>query len=423
MSRRDPFLDVVRVLAIVLVVFQHWLVPVLGWTGTELTTGNAYATPGWWVLTWVGQVMPLVFFAGGAANLLSLRSHRARGGQDKEWLSSRVHRLAIPMLPLVALWLVVPHLLLVLGVPQQPLDIGSAVVGQLLWFVAVYLVAILVTPLMIKAQERYGLRVFAALAGAALLVDVVRFGGLDIAGFLNAVFVWLAVHQLGFHYAKNPPSTGGALAVAAGGFGLTALMVSFGPYPLSMVGMPGAPVSNAGPPTACLIALGVGQIGLVLLARPLIRKLVTRPAAARVLTWVGARSMSLYLWHMSAMVAVAGVWTIGLGYSTPGPGSFAWFLVLPVWIGSCAAVLYGLLRAFGRFEAQAPGPLVIQPPAVQVMIGTALIAAGTLGVAATGFAPGTALVSTGAAVWGALVLSGLLAVRYRLPAVSIVRNA
>ncbi|ALG06904.1 acyltransferase family protein [Kibdelosporangium phytohabitans] len=423
MSKRDPFLDVVRVLAILLVVFQHWLVPVLGWNGTELTTGNAYATPGWWALTWVGQVMPLVFFAGGAANLLSLRSHRGRGGSVRDWLSSRVHRLAVPMLPLIGVWLLLPHLLTVLDVPLQPLNIGSAVVGQLLWFMAVYLAAILVTPWLVQAEERYGLRVFAALAGAAVLVDVLRFSGVPMAGFLNAVFVWLAVHQLGFHYAKNPPSMRAAGAMAAAGFGLTALMVAFGPYPLSMIGMPGAPVSNAGPPTACLITLGIGQIGLVLLARPLIRSLVARPAAATVLTWVGARSMSLYLWHMSAMVAVAGVWTIGLGYSTPAPGSVLWFAVLPLWIGSCAAVLYGLLRAFGRFEASAPGPLTLQPPTLQVMLGTAVIAAGTLGIAATGFAPGDGVVPAGAAVWSAIVLSGLLAVRYRLPSVSVVRNA
>ncbi|MET0134145.1 MAG: acyltransferase [Kibdelosporangium sp.] len=411
----------VRVLAITLVVFQHWLVPVLGWTGSELTTGNAYATPGWWVLTWVGQVMPLVFFAGGAANFLSLRAHRGRGGADRDWLSARVHRLAVPLLPLIGVWLLLPHLLAMLDVPHQPLEIGGAVVGQLLWFMAVYLAAILATPLMIKAQERYGMRVFAALGGAALLVDLVRFEGLGFAGFLNAVFVWFAVHQLGFHYAQNPPSMRGAAAMAVGGFGLTALMVSFGPYPLSMVGMPGAPVSNAGPPTACLIALGIGQVGLVLLARPLIRSLVARPAAAKVLTWVGARSMSLYLWHMTAMVAIAGVWTLGLGYHTPTPGSLGWFLVTPLWIASCAAVLYALLRAFGRFEANAPGPLLAQPAMPQVMIGTALIAAGTLGIAATGFHAGDAF--SGASYWGTVVLCGLAAVRYRLPAISVVRQA
>ncbi|MEV4320474.1 acyltransferase [Actinocrispum sp. NPDC049592] len=414
----------VRVLAIVLVVFQHWLVPVLGWTGTELTTGNAYATPGWWVLTWVGQVMPLVFFAGGAANLLSLRSHRGRGGTVGEWVSSRVHRLAIPLLPLIALWLPLPHLLASLGVPEQPLGIGAAVVGQLLWFLAVYVAVILATPVMLKAHERYGLRVVAGLAAVALLVDAVRFAGIGMAGFLNALVVWLAVHQLGFHYAAGKPVTrAGAAGLAVGGFGLTALMVAFGPYPLSMVGMPGAPVSNAGPPTTCLITLGVGQIGLVLLARPLIRALAARPRAAKVLTWVGARSMSLYLWHMSAMVAMAGVWTIGFGYSTPAPGSLAWFAVVPLWIGSCAAVLYGLLRAFGRFEAHAPGPLAIQPHAVQVAIGAAMVAAGTLGVAATGFFPGNNTVSTTAAVWGAVVLSGLAVTRYRLPQISLVRQA
>jgi peptidoglycan/LPS O-acetylase OafA/YrhL len=423
-SRRDPFLDVVRVLAIVLVVFQHWLVPVLGWTGTELTTGNAYATPGWWVLTWVGQVMPLVFFAGGAANLLSLRTHRARGGSDRDWLSSRLHRLAVPLLPLIAVWIPLPHLLAVLEVPVQPLGIGGAVVGQLLWFMAVYLAAILLTPLLLRAHEKHGLRVFIVLVAASVLIDLVRFGGFGMAGYLNAVFVWLAVHQLGFHYAAGRPvSTRGAAALAVGGFGVTALMVSFGPYPLSMVGMPGAPVSNAGPPTTCLIALGAGQIGLVLLARPLIRALVARPKAARALSWVGARSISLYLWHMSAMVAVAGVWTIGFGYSTPTPGSLGWFAVLPLWIGSCAAVLYGLLRAFGRFEANAPSPLPLQPPMPQVMLGTVLVAAGTLGIAATGFGPGGSLLSSATGVWAAIVLSGLAAARYQLPAVSLARQA
>jgi peptidoglycan/LPS O-acetylase OafA/YrhL len=200
-------------------------------------------------------------------------------------------------------------------------------------------------------------------------------------------------------------------------------MVAFGPYPLSMVGMPGAPVSNAGPPTTALITLGVGQIGLVLLARPYIRALAARPRAAKVLTWVGARSMSLYLWHMSAMVAMAGVWTIGFGYSTPTPGSLGWFAVLPLWIGSCAVVLYGLLRAFGRFEAHAPGPLAIQPHTVQVALGAAMVAIGTLGVAATGFFPGHATMSTTAAVWGLVVLSGLAVTRYRLPQISLVRQA
>src|SRR4051812_31795641 len=65
---RDPFIDLLRVFGMALVVLQHWTIPVLAFDGTRLTTGNALATPGVWVVTWISQVMPLVFFAGGAAN-------------------------------------------------------------------------------------------------------------------------------------------------------------------------------------------------------------------------------------------------------------------------------------------------------------------------------------------------------------------
>src|SRR3569833_692017 len=70
---RDRFLDVVRAGAILADIAQHWVMPELSYSGGTLATGNALATPGWWVVTWLSQVMPLVFFAGGAANLLSYR--------------------------------------------------------------------------------------------------------------------------------------------------------------------------------------------------------------------------------------------------------------------------------------------------------------------------------------------------------------
>ncbi|MEU0572802.1 hypothetical protein ABZ297_46380, partial [Nonomuraea sp. NPDC005983] len=64
---RDPFIDLLRVFGMALVVLQHWTIPVLTYQDGRLGTGNALATPGVWVVTWISQVMPLVFFAGGAA--------------------------------------------------------------------------------------------------------------------------------------------------------------------------------------------------------------------------------------------------------------------------------------------------------------------------------------------------------------------
>lgn len=182
---RDPFLDVLRVLGMAAVVFQHWTIPVLSFDGSRLTTGNALSTPGVWVVTWLSQVMPLVFFAGGAANAISF----GRAGHDgPQWLVVRLRRLAWPLLPLAAVWLPLPHLLLMLGGPAQPLEVGAGLTGQLLWFLVVYLIAVAATPYMLRLHAGHGLRVPVALAAGAALTDVVRFS----AGFEALGYLWLA---------------------------------------------------------------------------------------------------------------------------------------------------------------------------------------------------------------------------------------
>ncbi|HJQ45888.1 MAG TPA: acyltransferase [Amycolatopsis sp.] len=396
-GRRDTFLDVIRAGAIVAVVGQHWLMPVLSYSDGRIATGNALATPGWALFTWLSQVMPLVFFAGGAANLISLR----RAQSTRDWLSSRITRLLMPVLPLAAVWLGVPVLLRDLGVPDQPLQVAGAIAGQLLWFLAVYLVTILATPLLAVAHRRWGLAVPAVFAGLAVLVDVVRFTGFGPFGYLNALLVWPAVHQLGFHYVDGRFTRRAAVPMLVGGFGVTALLVACGPYPASMIGMPGAPVSNMSPPTAVLLSLAVGQIGLMLLLRPYLTAFAARPAAGKALSWLGSRFMSVYLWHMPALIAVAGVTVLGLGYATPEPGSLRWFAAAPGWLALAAAVLIALLRVFGRFETRRfPASAATTP---QLVTAGLLGSAGLLGLAALGFtADGASL------PWAALVLAGVV---------------
>lgn len=295
---RDRFLDVVRAGAILAVIAQHWVMPVLSYSGGQLATGNALATPGWWVVTWLSQVMPLVFFAGGAANLISLR----RADSPRQWLAARIRRLMVPVLPLLAVWLVVPDFLRGLGIPPQPLQVASAIAAQLLWFLAVYVLVVLLTPVMVAAHRRWGLKVPLVMAVAGVLVDVARFNDLGYIGYANAIFVWVAVHQLGFHYVEGRLGSltrRGALTLSAAGFGVTALMVAFGPYPASMIGMPGAPVSNMSPPTVLLAFLAVGQIGLLLAFRPQLNALAERPGVGTALSWLGARFMTVYLWHIA----------------------------------------------------------------------------------------------------------------------------
>nr|BFE80752.1 hypothetical protein GCM10020093_033530 [Planobispora longispora] len=140
---------------------------------------------------------------------------------------------------------------------------AARLAGQLLWFLAIYLVAVAATPLMLRLNAAYGWRVPAALTAGAVAVDAVRFAsGLEVAGFPNIVLVWLAVHQLGFLYADGRLRR--PWAMAAAGYGAAVLLVTDGPYPGSMIGMPGAAMSNMAPPTVALLAVAFGQIGLAL---------------------------------------------------------------------------------------------------------------------------------------------------------------
>ncbi|MFF2010183.1 acyltransferase [Streptomyces sp. NPDC058195] len=408
---RDPFIDIIRALCVLAVISQHWLMPVLAYENGRLSTGNALASPGWWIVTWLTQVMPMVFFAGGAANFYSFRSVTS----VPEWLRSRIARLLVPVVPLAGVWLLLPHLLTGAGVPRQPVMLAGKIAGQLLWFLAVYVLVVAVTPLMFRWYRRHGWRVLGVLAACAVAVDVLRFQAGPAVGFVNALFVWLAVHQLGFHYADGGLRMRrgwAAPALAAAGFGLTAAAVFFGPYPASMIGMPGAPVSNMSPPTAVMLSLAAGQLGLWLALRPLITRCAGRPRVTAVLHWCGARFMTLYLWHMPALVMTAGIAVVGFGFATPAPGSPMWFAVAPVWVGTAGFFLMCFTRVFGRFEFRrrpSVSGVVARTSPGRVAVAAVLSAAGLLGLAAQGFvSPGSVPTPV---LWVLLVLVALFAAR------------
>jgi hypothetical protein len=402
---RDPFIDLLRVGAILIVVLGHWIMPVFDWRHGTLSVGNSLSAPGWWVFTWLGQVMPVFFFAGGAANYHSYGAELRRGSSARTWLVARLRRLIVPAVPMVAVWLVAPSLLRGFGLPAQSVALAAGVVGQLLWFLAVYLLTIAAAPAMHAAARRWGLVVPVVLGLGAFGVDALRFHGVPLVGYVNELLVWLAIAQLGIGYAAGQLdrlSRRGAVALGCTSVGVTVLLVLFGPYPASMVGLPGQAVSNMSPATACLLTLGVGQIGILLALRNRLVQLAKRPLPTKVLRAVAPRCMTLYLWHMSAMMLVAGIAVLGFGYATPTPGDPAWLVATSLWVAALATTLYLLIRAFGRFEQL---PLYGRTPSGR-RLATAfgLTVAGLCGISLFGFAdlarslPSTAAVLIGLAL-------------------------
>ena len=398
-THRDGFIDVLRVAAIVAVVAQHWLMPVLSYDDGRLSAGNALATDGAWIVTWVSQVMPLVFFAGGAAAAISLRRRYVRFGPgaatSSAWLADRVRRLSRPVAPLAAVWLPLPHVLATLGVPVQPVAAGAQVAGQLLWFLAAYVLVTALSAPALRAHERWRGAEIVFLAAGAVAVDTVRFlvGGTDgssadVLGYVNVVFVWAAIYQAGIMYASGGlDRVRGPVAwwTAAAGYGVAVLMVVTGPYPASMIGMPGAPMSNMNPPTAVLLAIAVGQLGIALALRHAIVTWASSAPVAHAISVLSRRLMTIYVWHTPALVVVAGIAVVGLGIDTPAPFSQAWREQMGWWLLSLFAVLAILTQVFGRFEHPPAAALNSNPS--RVAAASVLVGGGLLTLTLAGFSP------------------------------------
>lgn len=359
---RDRYVDLLRVASLGTVVLGHWLMAAVSTDGI----GNLLAlVPGLQVLTWGLQVMPVFFFVGGFSHALSYRSLARRssgstrttsagGSLYAAFLRARLRRLLRPTLVFVLVWAAAALAVQLAGRGAGGLT-GAALrlVTQPLWFIGIYLAMVACTPPLLKLHERYGWAAFAAPAAAAAAVDVLRFAaGVPYVEFLNFAFVWLAVHQLGFLRADGRIRRPAALAAA--GLAGAVLLVAHGPYPLSMVGMPGEKVSNMAPPTLALLAHGTWLVGAVqLLAGPATAWLA-RPRVWRGVVAANGIAMTAFLWHLTAMLAVYAA-QLALGVPLPEPATAAWWTQVPVRILLAAALTGVLVALFRRFEAPGPG--------------------------------------------------------------------
>ena len=383
-ASRNRVVDVLRALAITVVVLGHWLIAAVVIRDGEVVPNAVLNIAPWsHPLTWVFQVMPVFFLVGGYANALSWRSARAAGTPYAGWLRARLTRLGAPVVPLLATWLVLATSAYSLGVPGSTLRLASQVALVPTWFLAAYILVVMVAPATLALWERWRWWSVLAGLGLSLAVDAVSIGtGEVLVGFANYLVAWATVHQLGYAWVD------GALAsrlrrVALAGVGLAGLVLAVwvGPYPLSMIGVDGADLNNSYPTRVTMLLLGMLQGGVILLAeRPLARMLEGRRLWLATIA-VNARIMTLYLWHLTTMVLVLGLSLLlggfGLGWE---PLSAGWWATRPLWIGVLAVVVLGFVALLGRFET--PRREERPPPPVWVAILAGVLTCGGLAVMA-----------------------------------------
>jgi acyltransferase-like protein len=387
-TTRDRYVDLLRVGSLGVVVLGHWLMAVVvtGPDGAVHTTNLLAILPSLQPLTWLLQVMPVFFFVGGFSHATACASVRRRGGRYADFVRSRAGRLLRPTAVFVAVWLALAVLIELAGADRGVLRIATRVVAQPLWFVGVYLGIVALAPAMLRLHQRCGRwapAVPVALVAAAGLVDVARFAyGVPLIGYLNLAFVWLAVHQAGFLYADGRLGRRIAPALALGGLAAAVLLTTVGPYPTSMVGMPGEKVSNMSPPTLALAACATWLIGLVLVLRGPVTRWLARPGVWRGVVTANGLAMTAFLWHLTAMFAAT---ALTMGLPQPAVGSGTWWLMRPLWIGGLLALTAALVLAFRRADRPRAASVSGSSRSGLAAFGMALCTVGVLGFSAVGF--------------------------------------
>jgi hypothetical protein len=353
---RNRLVDFLRAASILAVISGHWLLSAPYAVDGVLIRGNMLELASFsrW-LSWVFQVMPIFFLVGGYANGVSWQAARNKGKSYASWLDSRMRRLILPVLPLIVAWVALAPAGRLLGIDPEFVQAASQIALVPIWFLAIYTVIILFVPLTHAAWRRFGFASFLVPALLAVVNDALFFRGFPALGWFNYLFIWTAVHQLGFAWLDGRlPSPATRFSFGCLGLGLLIALTVFGPYPVEMISMPGAEFSNTLPPKLPLLALAVAQAGFVLAAEGPLRRWLKRATPWTGTVLLNGMIMTIYLWHSTAMIlmiAAAGVFGfIGLD---PRPGTGDWWLLRPPWLLAYALALAVLVPLAARFERSA----------------------------------------------------------------------
>ena len=346
---RDRAVDALRALAILGVVLGHWLVTALVADGGALRAASPLRPMPWLApISWVFQTLAVFFLVGGHVATKSHASARARGTTYGQWLRARLSRLLRPVTAVLTLWAVTTVCLLASGADLGTVHTLVKLALSPLWFLVVFAGLTAATPLLTRVNPLWPLAV-------VLHVDVIRFGlgGPAWLGWVNVAAGWLVPYALGAAWTRGELERRRAGWVLFGcGAVATVVLVAWGGYPASMVGIPGATVSNLNPPTLAAVTFGLAQCGLALLLREPLRRGMRRPAVWAGIAFANLSAMTIFLWHQTSLMAVTALGL--LAGRLPGlhttPDTLAWVAARVAWLPVFGCALALCWCAFGVHE-------------------------------------------------------------------------
>jgi fucose 4-O-acetylase-like acetyltransferase len=394
---RNRYADLLRVVAIGAVAVGHWLLTSITYRDGQLSGQDDIHYISWagWV-TLVFQVMPVFFLVGGYVHAISWSAHHEQGEHWTGWVREHAMGLLWPATVYVTAMTLAAVVARVAGAGTTELARAGWLVALQLWFLPVYMLLIALTPVLLAAYRRWGLAVPAVMALGAAAVDAGVVGAhVKVVGYANYLLVWGSMYVWGFAWQDGTliRPRWRPYALAAAGAAALACLVTWGPFPIDMIGA-GEKVGNTTPPSIALLAYAAAQVGLVLAAAPAVSRLLTRPRWWRPVARFNPAVMLVYLWHMVPVIIVAVAFYPTGVIPQPAIGSAEWWELRAAWIALLAAILIPLIavllwvhRPLLRVLPTGLAPDRPWSPAV-LLAGLAAIGFGLTRLAIGGFAPG-----------------------------------
>ncbi len=383
---RNRAIDVIRIVALLGVVLGHTVMATSTLRDDVFIWDNLLtAVPVFQAFTWIFQIMPLFFFAGVAACVDSWAPGQSWGN----WLMRRCTRLYRPVFYYLAFWAAALAALSMV-LPTHVYEPIAGVSIQLLWFLGAYVLVLAAVPALARITTTR--RLVAAVAGTyglVALVDSVRlsFDGYSALGYANLV-VWLIPGMLGVGYRRGLLTGRAALGVGLGMLAVNLALLWLGPYELSLVGVETQQLKNMTPPSLLLAGHAIMLCALVIAAVPAIQRWARRPRLWWLVTIGNSGAMTLYLWHMPALLGVHLVFDY-LGFARYDPSSPD-FIALSVAQLLIMCALVGALFLTLRPLENGPMPLwdggfVARPGSRSTAVGVLLCVAGAATLASVGW--------------------------------------
>lgn len=346
---RDRAIDVARLAALVVVMFGHCALLLATIDTRGVRIGNILGElPALTPITWILQVMPLFFLAGGAAGAYGYH-HGTPWGR---WLFTRAQRLCRPVFWYLATWSAI--LLLVRAALGEASEAGLG--GEsvaLLWFLGVYLLTLAFVPALTRLHTARALTgLLIVLLAAIAAFDVIRFAAESpMAAVVNFVLVWLIPVAFGVGYAHRLIGVRCAGVVAIAAFAAQVGLVAFGPYEVSLVVTGADRVSNVSPPTLVLALQCVWMSSVFVVVARWIQRWAQHRRVWHVVALGNAGAMTLYLWHIPAIAVTAvGLHLVGLDAYDVHEAGFWGRLALRALV--FAVVMLAMFRLLSPLEHQ-----------------------------------------------------------------------